>query len=104
MVSVDWLRGGRILRSAPWPSLLASLAAAALLICIAAVAHNTELTAPTTLLGLAACGDFAAARHDRPARAADLYDLLGAVQLALGGLGHGELRTVPSDEAPSRSS
>jgi hypothetical protein len=61
MASVDWLRGGRILRSAPWSSLLASLAAAGLLICIAAVAHNTGLTAPTTLLGLAACG--AAAAH-----------------------------------------
>ena len=72
MVRVDWLRGGRVLRSAPWPSLLASLAAAALLICIAAVAHGTELTAPTMLLGLAACG--AAAAHGLDETATSVAD------------------------------
>ncbi len=71
MVRVDWLRGGRILRSAPWTSLLASLAAAALLICIAAVAHNTGLAAPTTLLGLAACG---AAAHGLDEAATSVAD------------------------------
>ena len=72
MVRVDWLRGGRVLRSAPWPSLLASLAAAALLICIAAAAHNTGLTGPTTLLWLAACG--AAAAHGLDETATSVAD------------------------------
>jgi hypothetical protein len=72
MVTVDRLRGGRILRSAPWPSLLASLAAALLLLCIAAIGHGTGLTAPTTLLGLAACG--AAAAHGLDEAATSVAD------------------------------
>jgi len=43
------------------------LAAAALLICIAAVAHNTGLSPPPTLLGLAACGAAAAYGLDETA-------------------------------------
>lgn len=61
MASCDWRRGGRIMRSAPWPPLLGSAGAAAVLLFVAVLAHRTGLTALTALLGLAACG--AAAAH-----------------------------------------
>lgn len=59
--------GGRVLRSAPWLSLIASTAAAATLICGAALLHRTALAAPTTLLGLAACGAAASQTLDETA-------------------------------------
>jgi len=67
VAKVDWRRGERILRSAPWPPLLGSATAAAILICIAALAHRTGLAAPTTLLALAACGAAAAYSLDEEA-------------------------------------
>jgi len=45
-------------------------------------ADGITLPAEPLLLGLAACGHFEALRHDRPARPADLADLLGAADTA----------------------
>jgi phenylalanyl-tRNA synthetase beta chain len=52
------------------------------------------------VVGLAAAGAFEPGRHDRPARAADIYDLLGAVELIRRAVGAGVLEVAPTDEAP----
>ncbi len=51
-------------------------------------------------LGLAAAGAFEGTRHDRPARPADIYDLLGAIELVRSALGAGELTVTATSEAP----
>jgi phenylalanyl-tRNA synthetase beta chain len=48
---------------------------------------GTVLPAEPLLLGFAACGAFEAARHDREARVADVYDLLGGVDLVRRAIG-----------------
>ncbi len=58
------------------------------------------LPAEPTLLGLAAAGAFERPRHDRPARAADLADLLGAVDLVRCSLGLAALEVSPTGERP----
>ena len=62
--------------------------------------EGTVLPAEPTMLGLAACGAFTPARHDRPARSADLYDLTGAVELVRQVLGRAPLQLVPTEEPP----
>jgi phenylalanyl-tRNA synthetase beta chain len=61
---------------------------------------GTILPVEPRMLGLAACGALEPLRHDRPARAADVYDLLGAVDLARAAVGRQTLSTEPTDEAP----
>ncbi|MEX0658801.1 MAG: phenylalanine--tRNA ligase subunit beta [Egibacteraceae bacterium] len=61
---------------------------------------GTVLPAEPTMLGLAACGLFTAPRHDRAGRAADLYDLLGAVDLVRQAVGRDALAVAPTAEAP----
>lgn len=61
---------------------------------------GTVLPAEPTMLGLAACGTFVAPRHDRPSRDADLYDLLGAADLARRVVGRAPLMATPTSEAP----
>ncbi|MGH8885497.1 MAG: phenylalanine--tRNA ligase subunit beta [Egibacteraceae bacterium] len=58
------------------------------------------LPAEPLMLGFAACGDFEIARHDKPGRAADLFDLLGAVEVARRAVGRGAMTTVPTTELP----
>lgn len=58
------------------------------------------LPAEPMLLGFAACGAFETARHDRPARPVDLYDLLGAVDLVRRAVGRAPIEAVPTDELP----
>lgn len=58
------------------------------------------LPAEPTVLGLAACGAFEPAVHDRGARAADVFDLLGAADLARRTAGRPPLRARPTGEAP----
>lgn len=62
--------------------------------------EGVVLPAEPTMLGLAACGAFAVSRHDRPAREADLYDLLGAADLVRRAVGRERLRARPTSEAP----
>lgn len=45
------------------------------------------LPAEPQLIGFTACGDFDPARHDQPARAVDVYDVLGAVEVIRVALG-----------------
>lgn len=52
------------------------------------------------MLGLAACGAFEPAVHDRGARAADVFDLLGAADLARRAAGRPALRARPTTEPP----
>lgn len=59
-----------------------------------------SLPAEPLLLGVAACGAFDTARHDRPARAADLDDLLGAAELARHALGLPALEARATAEPP----
>ncbi|HVL99290.1 MAG TPA: phenylalanine--tRNA ligase subunit beta [Egibacteraceae bacterium] len=61
---------------------------------------GTVLPAEPIMLGLAACGAFVPARHDRPARDADLFDLLGAVELVLRTLGRSGLDATRTAEPP----
>lgn len=63
-------------------------------------ADGPLLPAEPTVLGLAAAGAFDRPRHDRPAREADLADLLGAVDLVRRALGLPPLDVVPTDERP----
>ncbi len=61
---------------------------------------GTVLPAEPQMLGLAACGQFEPARHDRPSRPADLYDLLGAFDLGRRVLGRTPFEVVPIASAP----
>jgi phenylalanyl-tRNA synthetase beta chain len=61
---------------------------------------GTTLPAEPQRLGLVATGAFEAGRHDRPARAADLYDLLGACELVREVLGLAAFEVTATDEAP----
>ena len=61
---------------------------------------GTILPAEPLMLGFAACGLFAPRRHDQPGRAADLYDLLGAVELVCRALGLAPLVAEPVERAP----
>ncbi len=61
---------------------------------------DVRLPAEPLLLGLVGYGDFEPARHDRPARALDVFDLIGACQLAARRLGRAELEPSPTGEAP----
>jgi phenylalanyl-tRNA synthetase beta chain len=58
------------------------------------------LPAEPQLLGVAACGAFEPVRHDRPARGVDLYDLLGALDLARRAVGLPPFVATATDEAP----
>jgi phenylalanyl-tRNA synthetase beta chain len=58
------------------------------------------LPAEPLMLAFVACGDFEVARHDEPGRAADLFDLLGAVDVARRAVGRGVMTTVPVAEMP----
>lgn len=61
---------------------------------------GTVLPAEPLVLGFAACGAFTPARHDRPSHPADLYDVLGAVDLARRAVGRSPVEVVPTEEAP----
>jgi phenylalanyl-tRNA synthetase beta chain len=52
------------------------------------------------VLGLAASGAFGPPRHDQGARPADLYDLLGAVELVRRAVGAGDFEIAPADALP----
>lgn len=54
------MQGLRVVRSAPWLSLLAASGVAGILLTFAAIAHGSTLTWLTTLLGLSTCGAAAA--------------------------------------------
>ena len=58
------------------------------------------LPAEPLVLGFAACGMFDPARHDRPGRPADVYDVLGAVTVVCRAVGLPALETVATDERP----
>jgi phenylalanyl-tRNA synthetase beta chain len=58
------------------------------------------LPAEPLMLGFAGCGHFEPARHDRAGRGADLYDVLGAADLARAAVGRSALDAAPTDEAP----
>lgn len=61
---------------------------------------DVALPAEPTMLGLVACGRFEADRFDRAGRSADLFDLLGAVDLVRTVLGLPPLDAAPTEEAP----
>jgi phenylalanyl-tRNA synthetase beta chain len=61
---------------------------------------GVQLPAEPLLLGLVGYGDFEPARHDRQGRPIDVFDLIGACQLAARRLGRGELEPAPTAEAP----
>jgi phenylalanyl-tRNA synthetase beta chain len=61
---------------------------------------DVVLPAEPLVLGLAAAGAFEPARHDHTARAVDLYDLLGAVDLVRDAVGGGALTATATDAAP----
>lgn len=61
---------------------------------------GTILPAEPLMLGFAVCGLFAPRRHDLPGRAADLYDLLGAVELVCRAVGLPPVVAEPVDRAP----
>jgi phenylalanyl-tRNA synthetase beta chain len=58
------------------------------------------LPAEPLMLGFVACGEFEVARHDKPGRIVDLFDLLGAVEVARRAVGRGAMTTVPTAEMP----
>jgi phenylalanyl-tRNA synthetase beta chain len=58
------------------------------------------LPAEPLMLALAAAGAFEPARHDRPSRPVDLYDLLGAVDVVRRSVGGRTLEARPTDEPP----
>lgn len=62
--------------------------------------EGLTLPAEPLTLGLAACGSFEPVRHDRGARQVDVYDLLGAVDLARLAVRRGPVEAQPTDEAP----
>jgi phenylalanyl-tRNA synthetase beta chain len=62
--------------------------------------ESVALPAEPLALGFVACGAFEPARHDRPARPVDVYDLLGAVELARRAVGAGDLEVAPVTEPP----
>lgn len=64
------------------------------------VPGGPRLPAEPLHLGLVASGAFSPARHDRPARAADVHDLLGAVELVREVLGADDLVVTATAEAP----
>lgn len=61
---------------------------------------GVTLPAEPEMLGLAACGAARAGRHDEPARPADVYDLLGAADLARRATGRSALQAEPTSELP----
>lgn len=61
---------------------------------------GTALPAERLHLGLAAAGTFGRLRHDTPPRTADLYDLLGAVEVVREVLALGPTTVEPADELP----
>ncbi len=61
---------------------------------------GVTLPAEPLLLGFAATGDFEPARHDRPARRADVYDVLGAADTVRRALGLPPLAVEPTDAPP----
>ena len=61
---------------------------------------GVTLPAEPLSLALVACGDFVTPRHDRPARPADVFDLLGAVEVVRARLGLDPLEVVPTQESP----
>jgi phenylalanyl-tRNA synthetase beta chain len=61
---------------------------------------DVALPAEPTMLGLVACGRFAADRFDAAGRDVDVFDLLGALDLARTVLGLPALQAVATDEAP----
>jgi phenylalanyl-tRNA synthetase beta chain len=59
------------------------------------------LPAEPLMLAFAACGDFEVARFDRPeGRAADYFDVYGAVEIARRAVGRDRLETLPTSELP----
>ncbi len=58
------------------------------------------LPAEPLMLAVAACGHFVPPRHDEAGRAVDVYDLLGAVDLARRAVGLAPLEAVATAEAP----
>lgn len=62
--------------------------------------HDVVLPADPMMVGFAACGAFAPARHDDSGRPVDLYDVLGAVELVRGVLGRGRIDAVAAAEMP----
>lgn len=61
---------------------------------------GVQLPAEPLLLGLVGYGPFEAARHDRDARAIDIFDLIGACQLLVRRLGRAALVPRATDQAP----
>ena len=61
---------------------------------------DLSLPAEPTMLGLVACGDFVGDRFDATGREADVFDLLGALDLARTVLGLPALDVTATDEAP----
>lgn len=59
-----------------------------------------RLPAEPLLGGLVACGQFQPDRVGEPGRAADVYDVLGAVDALRGALGRPPVEVGPTDEAP----
>jgi len=62
--------------------------------------EDTLLPAEPLSLAFAAAGSAVARRHDRPARVADLYDLLGAADLVRSALGLPAFVVEPFSESP----
>ena len=62
--------------------------------------EQVVLPAEPLLLGLVAYGPFEPARHDRAARDADVFDLIGVCQLLARRLGRPELTPEATDELP----
>ncbi|QBI21561.1 phenylalanine--tRNA ligase subunit beta [Egibacter rhizosphaerae] len=61
---------------------------------------GVRLPAEPLLVGFAATGAFERPRYDRPARPADVFDLLGAVELVREAVGRGGMHVEPTEEAP----
>ena len=62
--------------------------------------QQVSLPAEPLLLGVAATGHFELPRHDRSARPADVYDLLGAADLVRQVIGLPALTVTPTSEMP----
>ncbi|MBW3604994.1 MAG: phenylalanine--tRNA ligase subunit beta [Actinobacteria bacterium] len=62
--------------------------------------EDVLLPAEPLLLGLVGYGPFDAARHDRPARMIDIFDLIGACQLLARRLGRPALVPSATDQTP----
>ena len=61
---------------------------------------DVALPAEPLMLALAASGNFEPARHDHQARAVDVYDLLGVVEVIRATVGLPAVEVVPTDEQP----